>query len=80
MGERTLVTGKLRSADCMAATKVHVVVMNKKDFLALDNPLLSWMLDYDAVATVLKVGVGTSNELQLAVGEGELWGRQWEQG
>ena len=29
--------------------------MNKKDFLDLDNPLLGWMLDYDAVATVLKV-------------------------
>ena len=51
-------TGKLRSADCVAAGLVRVVVMNKKDFLALDNPLLSWMLDYDAVATVLKVGGG----------------------
>ena len=48
-------TGKLRSADCIADGCVHVVVMNKKDFLDLDNPLLGWMLDYDAVATVLKV-------------------------
>lgn len=55
IGERTLVTGKLRSADCEACGEVRVVVINKKDFWALDNPLLAWMLDYDAVTCVLKV-------------------------
>lgn len=54
VGERTLVTGKLRSADCEASGEVRVVVINKKDFWDLDNPLLAWMLDYDAVTCVLK--------------------------
>lgn len=54
VGERTLITGKLRSADCVACGPVSVVVINKKDFWDLDNPLLAWMLDYDAVTCVLK--------------------------
>lgn len=29
--------------------------MSKKEFQDLENPLLAWMIDYDAVATVLKV-------------------------
>lgn len=48
-------TGKLRSADCVAEGRVQVVVINKKDFMDLDNPLLAWMLDSDAVTTVLRV-------------------------
>lgn len=47
--------GKLRTADCIAKGRVDVVVMSKRDFQDLDNPLLAWMIDYDAVATVLKV-------------------------
>lgn len=39
----------------MAKGQVQVVVISKKDFLDLDNPLLSWMLDYDAIAAVLRV-------------------------
>ena len=31
-----------------------MVVMSKRDFQDLDNPLLAWMIDYDAVAAVLK--------------------------
>lgn len=54
VGERTVVTGKLRSADCVAEGRVQVVVINKKDFMDLDNPLLAWMLDSDAVTTVLR--------------------------
>lgn len=46
--------GKLRTADCIAKGHVDVVVMSKRDFQDLDNPLLAWMIDYDAVATVLK--------------------------
>ena len=34
---------------------MQVVVINKKDFMDLDNPLLAWMLDSDAVTTVLRV-------------------------
>lgn len=33
---------------------LQVVVLRKRDFLDLDNPLLAWMLDYDAVSAVLK--------------------------
>ena len=47
--------GKLRTADCVAKGHVEVVVMSKRDFQDLDNPLLAWMIDYDAVATVLRV-------------------------
>lgn len=47
--------GKLRTADCVAVGKVDAVVMSKREFQDLDNPLLAWMIDYDAVASVLKV-------------------------
>ena len=39
------------------------VVLSKHDFADLDNPLLSWMLDYDAVANVLKVGTCCTHTL-----------------
>ena len=52
---RAFNAGKLRTADCTAKGLVEAVVMSKKDFQELDNPLLAWMIDYDAVATVLKV-------------------------
>lgn len=64
VGERTMVTGRLRSADCIASGKVRVVVINKKDFWELDNPLLSWMVDYEAVTCALKVS--TLLSLQMA--------------
>jgi cGMP-dependent protein kinase len=38
----------------VAESEVRVVVLRKRDFLDLDNPLLAWMMDYDAVAAVLK--------------------------
>lgn len=49
--------GKLRTADCVAVGHVEAVVMSKRDFQDLDNPLLAWMIDYDAVATVLKASI-----------------------
>lgn len=39
---------------CGAWVLLQVVVLRKRDFLDLDNPLLAWMLDYDAVGAVLK--------------------------
>lgn len=54
VGERTLVTGKLRSADCIAEGRVVAIVMQKRDFLEVHNPLLDWMLPYDAARAVLK--------------------------
>jgi CRP-like cAMP-binding protein len=49
VGERSVINDKLRSADCVAEGDVQVVVLKKRDFIDLDNPLLAWMLDYDAV-------------------------------
>jgi len=54
VGERAVINDRLRSADCVAQGTVQVVVMKKRDFMDLDNPLLAWMLDYDAVATCLR--------------------------
>eukprot|EP01025_Chloroclados_australasicus_P009311 TRINITY_DN1357_c4_g1_i13.p1 TRINITY_DN1357_c4_g1~~TRINITY_DN1357_c4_g1_i13.p1 ORF type:complete len:1025 (+),score=163.68 TRINITY_DN1357_c4_g1_i13:235-3309(+) len=54
VGERTMITGKLRSADCVAAGSVRAIVINKKEFMQLDNPILQWMMDYDAASTVIK--------------------------
>ena len=34
-----------------------MVVMRKRDFMDLDNPLLAWMLYYDAVSACLRVRV-----------------------
>ena len=53
VGERTLVTGKLRSASCVARTRVTAIVMQKRDFLEVDNPMLDWMIPYDAARAVL---------------------------
>ncbi|KAG2485657.1 hypothetical protein HYH03_015629 [Edaphochlamys debaryana] len=51
---RVLVNGKLRSADCVAQGRVQVMVLKKREFMDLDNPLLAWTLDYDAVSAVLR--------------------------
>lgn len=54
VGERTLVTGKLRSASCVAKTRVTAIVMQKREFLEVNNPMLDWMIPYDAARAVLK--------------------------
>lgn len=54
VGERSVINDKLRSADCVAQGRVQVIVMKKRDFMEFDNPLLSLMLDYDSVASVLR--------------------------
>lgn len=55
VGERAVINDKLRSADCVAQGQVQVVVLKKREFMDLDNPLLAWMLDYDAVSAVIRV-------------------------
>lgn len=35
----------------------HVLGLPCRDFMDLDNPLLAWMLDYDAVSTCLRVSI-----------------------
>ncbi len=42
-----------RVAPCVPRV-LQVVVMRKRDFMELDNPLLAWMLDYDAVTACLR--------------------------
>eukprot|EP00199_Chlamydomonas_sp_CCMP681_P000070 CAMPEP_0119102536 /NCGR_PEP_ID=MMETSP1180-20130426/1251_1 /TAXON_ID=3052 ORGANISM="Chlamydomonas cf sp, Strain CCMP681" /NCGR_SAMPLE_ID=MMETSP1180 /ASSEMBLY_ACC=CAM_ASM_000741 /LENGTH=1028 /DNA_ID=CAMNT_0007086843 /DNA_START=136 /DNA_END=3222 /DNA_ORIENTATION=+ len=54
VGERAVINDRLRSADCVAQGTVQVVVMRKRDFMDLDNPLLAWMLDYDAISACLR--------------------------
>ena len=54
VGERTLVTGKLRSASCVAKTQVTAIVMQKREFLEVNNPMLDWMIPYDAARAVLR--------------------------
>ncbi|KAG1669686.1 hypothetical protein FOA52_002070 [Chlamydomonas sp. UWO 241] len=54
VGERAVINNRLRSADCVAQGRVQVVVMRRRDFMDLDNPLLAWMMDYDAVSTCLR--------------------------
>lgn len=54
VGERAVINDRLRVADCVAQGTVQVVVMRKRDFMDLDNPLLAWMLDYDAVTACLR--------------------------
>jgi len=54
VGERAVINNKLRSADCVAQGEVTVVVLKKRDFMDLDNPLLAWMMDYDVVSTCLR--------------------------
>ena len=69
VGERTLVTGKLRSASCMARTRVTAIVMQKRDFLDVNNPMVDWMIPYDAMRAVLKESPLLS---QLATGQLEM--------
>ena len=64
-----LSAGKMRSADCVAEGHVEAVVMNKKDFMDLDNPLLNFMLDYDAVAALTRVSMCLSARGSLLQGE-----------
>ncbi len=61
VGERAVINDKLRSADCVAQGQVQVVVLKKREFMDLDNPLLAWMLDYDAVAAVIRASASGSN-------------------
>ncbi len=65
VGERAVINDKLRSADCVAQGQVQVVVLKKREFMDLDNPLLAWMLDYDAVSAVIRVGGGRGGGKEL---------------
>jgi cGMP-dependent protein kinase len=37
----------------MAQTRVTAIVMQKREFLEVDNPVLDWMIPYDAARAVL---------------------------
>ncbi len=60
LGQRMVVTGKMRSADCVAIDNVDTLAVSAKDFAMIDTPILSGWLDYDAITTVLR----TTNRIQ----------------
>ena len=53
VGQRTLVTGRLRAGDCIADGTVEVLSVPGKQFDSMQNPLMSCMLDYDAISEVM---------------------------
>ena len=54
IGQRTVITGRMRSADCIAEGPVDVVVATASAFAKIDTPLLTGWLDFEAVTTVIK--------------------------
>ena len=67
LGQRTLITGRARTADCIAVGKVHVFSINIKDFSAFSNPILTYILDTDVIKTVQQIAkpLGDLTEIQL---------------
>lgn len=53
LGHRTLGDSRVRSADCIAETKVSVLRMDATALQSLDNPWLSALFDYEAMLTVV---------------------------
>lgn len=53
LGHRTLGDLRVRSADCIADTKVSVLRMDATALQSLDNPWLSALFDYEAMLTVV---------------------------
>ena len=54
LGQRMVITGKMRSADCVAISNVDALAISARDFAMIDTPILSGWLDYDAITSVLK--------------------------
>lgn len=54
VGQRMIITGKMRSADCVALDRVDVIAVAARDFQNLDTPVLSGYLDFDALTTVMR--------------------------
>ncbi len=54
IGQRTVITGRMRSADCIAEGDVDAVAATGSAFAKIDTPLLTGWLDFEAVTTVLK--------------------------
>lgn len=53
LGHRTFGNLRVRSADCIADTKVSVLRMDATALQSLDNPWLSALFDYEAILTVV---------------------------
>lgn len=53
VGQRMVVTGKMRSADCVAVGRVDAISATAAVFSRLDTPLLTGWLDHDAVRAVV---------------------------
>ena len=60
LGQRVILTGKMRSADCIADGEVITVSFTSADFLNMDTPFLNRWLDLEASSTVLNAIFGYS--------------------
>ncbi len=58
LGQRTVVTGQARTASCRAEGAVEVLSVSADLFGKLDNPILQWIIDCDAVTAVLRDSLG----------------------
>lgn len=54
VGQRMIITGKMRSADCVAVDKVAAIALAARDFQNIDTPVLSGYLDFDALTAVMR--------------------------
>lgn len=54
IGQRAVMTNKTRTADCVAVGAVKVLCIAAADFGKLNNPILEWVMDSEALLTVLR--------------------------
>ena len=68
VGQRTIVTGKVRSADCVADGSLTTLSIDAQHFKNIDNPVLQYMIDTDAIAAVSqcsdKLGILQKDQLE----------------
>lgn len=54
LGQRTVVTGKTRTASCRAAEAIELFRIEAQHFQLLSNPILDWVIDSDSIMSVLR--------------------------
>ena len=67
IGQRTLITGRVRTADCVAVGPVELLSILTEDFGEFSNPILTYVLDMDVIGAVQQgsKALGDLSELQL---------------
>lgn len=55
IGQRAVMTNKTRSASCVAKGSVEVLKIAAKHFANINNPVLEWVMDSEAVLAVLRI-------------------------